>query len=61
VAKDNSVITKTSCYVSTVKPDGNNDYTVSCVATYSDGSSVDGYATVELAKNEVLFEPAVDG
>jgi hypothetical protein len=31
---------------------------VDCAATYSDGSTVDGYATVELAKHEVLFEPS---
>jgi hypothetical protein len=41
-----------------VKSDGNDDYTVDCAATYSDGSTVDGYATVELAKHEVLFEPS---
>jgi hypothetical protein len=58
VAKDNSVATKVSCYESTVKPDGNDDYTVDCAVTYSDNSTADGYATVELAKNEVLFEPS---
>jgi hypothetical protein len=56
-AKDNSVITKASCYVSTVKNDGSGDYTADCAATYSDGDVVNGYATVELSKKDVLFEP----
>jgi hypothetical protein len=58
VAKDNSVVTKVGCHESTVKPDGHGDYTVDCTATYSDDATADGYATVELARNEVLFEPA---
>ncbi len=61
VAKDNSVITKAGCYESTVKSDGSGDYTVDCAATYSDRDVVDGYATVELAKNYVLFEPSENG
>jgi len=58
VAKDNSVVTRVGCHESTVRPDGPGDYRVDCTATYSDRSTADGYATVELTRNEVLFEPA---
>jgi hypothetical protein len=58
VAKDDSVVTKVGCHESTVRPDGHGDYTVDCTATYSDRSTADGYATVELTRNEVLFKPS---
>src|SRR6202012_2841778 len=58
VAKDISVVPWVGCHESTVRPDGPGDYRVDCTATYSDRSTADGYATVELTRNEVLFEPA---
>ncbi len=56
VAKDNSVMTALTCYSSTVKNPDPGIYTVSCLATYSDGGQWDGIASVLLAQNQVEWE-----
>jgi hypothetical protein len=58
VAKDNSVITAATCYKRTVKHNAGNTWTASCHVTYSDGTEYSGYATYDVAKNEVLWEPS---
>ena len=46
VAKDESVMTKVTCYKSMVKANPGDTYTVSCDVTYSDQEVWSGYATV---------------
>jgi hypothetical protein len=58
VAKDDSVITKATCYKKTVKRNAGNTYTAECHVTYSDQTVYSGYATYDVAKNEVLWEPS---
>lgn len=57
VAKDESVITAMDCYKSSVKHAGPGIWTVSCTATYSDGSQVGGIATVLLSSGQITWEP----
>ena len=57
VAKDESVITGLSCNASTVKNPDSGVYTVSCLATYSDGSEWDGIASVLISQNKSTWEP----
>lgn len=59
VAKDESVITALSCTGSVKNPDP-GVYTVSCVATYSDGSKWDGPASVLTSQNKATWEPTQD-
>jgi len=56
IAKDESVLTKMDCYQSTVKHAAPGIWTVSCLATYSDGSQWDGIATVLLTSGQVTWE-----
>jgi hypothetical protein len=58
VAKDNSVITAATCYKRTVKHNAGNTWTAECHVTYSDDSVYSGYATYDVAKNEVPWEPS---
>ena len=57
VAKDESVITAMDCRSSTVKHAAPGIWTVSCTATYSDGSQVAGIATVLLSQSKITWEP----
>ena len=57
VAKDESVITAMACEESTVKHLDPGIWSVHCTATYSDGSQVDGIATVLLTSSQVTWEP----
>jgi hypothetical protein len=57
VAKDESVITGLSCDQSTVKNPSSGVYTVSCTATYSDGSRWGGIASVLISQNKATWEP----
>jgi hypothetical protein len=57
VAKDESVMTALTCYSTSVKNPDPDIYTVSCVATYSDGSEWDGIASVLLSQSKVTWEP----
>ena len=45
------------CYQSSVKNPDPGIYTVSCLATYSDGSEWDGIASVLLSQSKVTWEP----
>jgi len=56
VAKDESVMTALTCYPSTVRNPDPGIYTVSCLATYSDGSQWDGIASVLLSQNQVTWQ-----
>jgi hypothetical protein len=56
-AKDGSVMTKVTCYESTVKANPGDTYTVSCNVSYSDGEVWSGYATVLEASQQVSWEP----
>ncbi len=56
-AKDGSVMTKVTCYKSTVKANPGDTYTVSCDVSYSDGEIWSGYATVLVASQQVTWEP----
>lgn len=57
VAKDESVITAMNCRQSSVHHAGPGIWTVSCTATYSDGSQVGGIATVLLSTGQLTWEP----
>ncbi len=57
VAKDESVITKATCFKSTVKANPGDTYTVSCDVTYSDGTVYSGDATLLVAKDQIAWEP----
>ena len=57
VAKDESVITGLSCDQCTVKNPSQGVYTVSCTATYSDGSRWAGIASVLISQNKTTWEP----
>ncbi len=50
VDTDGSVLTKAACKASTVKRNPNDSYTVTCVATYTDGSQWRGYGTLQDGK-----------
>jgi hypothetical protein len=54
---DGSVITKATCYQSTVKHNPNNIYTVSCDATYTDGSVWSGLATIQPDSDQFSWQP----
>jgi hypothetical protein len=56
VAKDESVVTRLTCYSTSVRNPDPGIYTVNCVASYSDGSQWDGVASVLLAKGQVTWE-----
>jgi hypothetical protein len=59
VAKDESVITKVTCYKSTVVFHKAADtWSASCTATYSDGSSVSGTGNLLVSQQQVTFTPA---
>jgi hypothetical protein len=57
IARDGSVMGKTTCAVHTVKNDGGGNYTASCDVTYSDGEVWSGYGTVLTGQDKVSFEP----
>ena len=56
-AKDGSVMTKASCYQSTVTANPGDTSTVACNVTYSDGSVWSGLATWVLSNDQVSWEP----
>jgi len=55
-----AVATKVHCYESTVKNQGNGNWTASCTVTYSDGSTAEGTGTVDTSQGKVAFEPEGD-
>jgi hypothetical protein len=57
VAKDESVITKATCYKSTVVDNAGNTYTAQCHVTYSDDTVYSGYATLLVNSDQVSWEP----
>ena len=57
VAKDESVMTALTCYSTSVKNPDPDIYTVTCQATYSDGSVWDGIASVLLTTSNVTWQP----
>jgi hypothetical protein len=57
LAKDESVITKAVCKVSTVKHNAGDTYTARCTVTYSDGNVVTGFGNLLVAQDKVTFEP----
>ena len=57
VAKDESVITRATCYKSTVKHNPGDTWTVSCQVTYSDGTVYSGYGTLLPAQGKIAWEP----
>ena len=58
VAKDNAVMTKVACTVSTVRQIVSGTYTVHCTVTYSDGMVARGIASVLTAgSGQVDWEP----
>ena len=50
-------MTALTCYSTSVKNPDPGIYTVSCQATYSDGSVWDGIASVLLSQSKVTWEP----
>ena len=58
IAQDESVATKVKCESSTVKNEGNGNYTAWCTVDYSDGTSVEGYGNVDTSQNKVTFQPS---
>ena len=50
-------MTALTCYPTSVKNPDPGIYTVSCQATYSDGSVWDGIASVLLNSNQVTWQP----
>ncbi len=58
IAQDESVATKVKCENSTVKNEGNGNYTAWCTVDYSDGTSVEGYGNVDTSQNKVTFQPS---
>ena len=56
-AKDGSVVTKATCFKSTVKANPGDTYTVSCNVTYTDGQVWNGLVTLLLASDQVSWQP----
>lgn len=54
VDTDGSVLTKASCKAATVKHNPNGSYTITCVASYSDGSAWRGFGTLQ--DDKVYFQ-----
>ncbi len=58
VAQDESVMTKATCYKSTVRHHAAaRTWTVECRVTYSDGAVVTGNANLLLDQDEITFQP----
>jgi hypothetical protein len=55
--KDGSVFTALACKPRSLKHNAGNTYTVTCTATYSDGSKWSGYGTLLATQQQVTFEP----
>ena len=60
IAQDEAVATKVDCKPSTVKNEGSGNWTARCTAYYSDGTSAEGYGTVDTSQDKVTFEPDGD-
>ena len=56
-AQDGSVITKATCLQSSVKHSAPGIFTVSCEATYTDGSVWQGLATIQPAADQFSRQP----
>ena len=56
-AKDGSVVTKATCFKSSVKSNPGDTYTVSCNITYTDGTVWNGLVTLLLASDQVSWQP----
>lgn len=57
VAKDESVITGMTCRPGTIKQNAGDTWTVSCTASYSDGSKWSGFATIVVSQTKVTWQP----
>jgi hypothetical protein len=55
-----SVFTAMDCDPSTIKQNAGDTWTVSCTASYSDGSKWRGYASIVVAQGNVEWEPVSD-
>lgn len=58
VDTDGSVLTKAVCKAATVKHNAGGSYTVTCVATYTDGTEWRGYGT--LLHDKVYFQAVTE-
>jgi hypothetical protein len=57
-AEDESVMTKAVCYKRTVVHHAAAaTWTVECLVTYTDGTSVTGWANLQLGKQTISFQP----
>lgn len=55
--EEHSVVTKATCKASTVKSAASGIWTVTCTATYSDGTRAKGIASILAAQDKIEWEP----